>query len=215
MSVYPVKTPKIVPRIFKKYHWKIPNANNEVFLTFDDGPTPEITEFVLEILNKHNIKAGFFVVGNQAKQYPELLQKIFNEGHSIGNHTFTHLHGWKHLYKKYLHEIIRTHNLLREILHTNIRFFRPPYGKFSYFVRNHLLMNYEVIMWDILVGDFDKNCSPEKCVKNVTKNLENGSIIVLHDSLKCKQKLKEVLEPIILEIKKQNYNFGNLKCYFS
>ncbi len=213
MGIYTVKTPKLVSKVFRNYFWKMPTEKKEVFLTFDDGPTPGVSDKTLKILDKYNIKATFFVVGNQVRKYPTLLKEIEAQKHTIGNHTYSHLNGWKHMYKKYKEEIFKTHILIKSIINKEIQYFRPPYGKFSYFVRNYLLRHYKIIMWDVLAGDFDPNLTEKDIIKNVVKNVEKGSIIVLHDSLKCKKKLLHTLEPIIENILEQGFSFGEIPNY--
>ncbi len=181
-----VKTHRFVKWIFPNYVWDIPNKENKVFLTFDDGPTPEITEWTLAQLRKFDVKATFFCIGNNIQKHPDIFQKVVEEGHSIGNHTFNHLKGWSTSNQRYIE------NVKKCDLHTNL--FRPPYGKIkpsqSVILRK---MGFKIIMWDIVTYDFNNNISPEKCLENVLKNVQSGSIIVFHDSVKASTNLKYAL----------------------
>lgn len=198
-----VKINRFIRMVFPNYIWKIPNDENKVFLTFDDGPTPEITEWVLEQLKTYNAKATFFCIGDNIQKHPELFQKSICEGHAIGNHTFNHLNGWDTSTAEYLKNVafceseIRSHNSE----HGNL--FRPPYGKLKKSQSKILRESgYKVIMWDVLSRDYDATITPEKCLDNVLKNVESGSIIIFHDSKKAAQNLKYVL-PRTLEFLKE------------
>lgn len=189
------KTNYFVKRIFPKYVWDIPNRENKVFLTFDDGPTPEITEWTLEQLKQYNAKATFFCIGNNVEKHPEIYQKVIEAGHSIGNHTFNHLKGWKTSTQDYLENV--------KICSIESQLFRPPYGKIkpsqSRILRQ---LGFKIIMWDIISYDFDANTSEEKCLENVLNNVESGSIIVFHDSVKAERNMKYTL-PKTLEFLKE------------
>ena len=205
MKGYVVKTPKFVQRIFPERIWAFPvSSKNEVYLTFDDGPIPEITPWVLDQLKKHNAKATFFCIGDNVKKYPEVFQSVIYEGHSVGNHTFHHLSGWKTEAKKYIENVQLAETELLKLQNsqsnaTPTKLFRPPYGRMtsrqSKMVRD---LGYQIIMWDVLSGDFDAKISEEKCFQNVSENLAPGSIVVFHDSLKAENNLRFCL-PKILE----------------
>ncbi|MFN7675002.1 polysaccharide deacetylase family protein [Flavobacterium sp.] len=196
-----VKTNRIIKWIFPNYVWNIPNDEQKVFLTFDDGPTPEITEWVLEQLKKYNAKATFFCIGNNIEKYPEIFQKTIAEGHAIGNHTFDHLNGWKTSTEEYIEnaKLYETQN--PKLVTRNL--FRPPYGKIkpsqSKILRK---LGYKIIMWDVLSRDYDQSISAAQCLENVLSNIETGSIIVFHDSVKAEHNLKYVL-PKTLEFLKE------------
>ncbi|MES2411641.1 MAG: polysaccharide deacetylase family protein [Bacteroidota bacterium] len=195
-----VKTNYFVKRIFPNYIWDIPNNENKVFLTFDDGPTPEITEWTLAQLKKYEAKATFFCIGNNIEKHPGIFQKVIREGHTIGNHTFDHLKGWQTNTDDYIENVKHCQfNIQNSIFNT---LFRPPYGKIkpsqSRILRK---LGYKIIMWDVLSYDFDQTITPEKCLNNVLKNIQSGSIIVFHDSIKAEQNLKYVL-PKTLEFLK-------------
>lgn len=183
--------------------WNIPNHEKKVYLTFDDGPTPEITEWTLEQLKKYEAKATFFCIGNNIKKHPGIFQKVIQEGHQIGNHTFNHLKGWKTTTDNYVENValcqsqFTIHHLPFTIL------LRPPYGKIKLSQSKKLrALGYKIIMWDIISYDFDTETSKEKCLENVLKNVESGSIIVFHDSVKAAPNLKYAL-PKTLEFLKE------------
>ncbi|HKO75723.1 MAG TPA: polysaccharide deacetylase family protein [Flavobacterium sp.] len=189
---------------------------NKIYLTFDDGPTPEITEWVLEQLKKHQAKATFFCIGKNINSHKDIFFKIIDEGHSIGNHTYNHLKGWITSTEDYLDNIalckseinnaspVRySSGLNSAICNLQSLLFRPPYGKIrkSQSKKLHQL-GYKIIMWDVLSADFDQTITPEKCLENVLQNVQSGSIIVFHDSLKAFKNLEYTL-PRSLEILKQ------------
>lgn len=209
---YWIKTYSFIKKIFSKYIWDIPNTDNKVYLTFDDGPIPEITEWVLEELKKYNATATFFCIGNNIEKHPEIFKKVIHEGHAIGNHTFNHLNGWKTTTENYIQnvELCETANrkLSRGFGTEHSKLFRPPYGKIksSQFKRLKQL-GYKIVMWDILSADFDPSVSPEQCLKNVISNVESGSIIIFHDSLKASKNLKYTLPKTLEFLKEKGFKF--------
>jgi peptidoglycan/xylan/chitin deacetylase (PgdA/CDA1 family) len=193
MSIW-VKTNWIVKNVFSKYLWSIPNNEKKVFLTFDDGPTPEITEWVLAELKKHNAKATFFCIGDNIKKHPEIFQKVLAENHSVGNHTFNHLKGWKTSTDDYVTnaKLCQSQFTIHNLPFINL--FRPPYGKIKLSQSRRLRkLGYNIIMWDVISFDFNQSISKEKCLDNVLKNVQSGSIVVFHDSKKAWQNLEYVL----------------------
>jgi peptidoglycan-N-acetylglucosamine deacetylase len=207
MSFYWIKTNALIKKILSNYVWDIPNAENKIYLTFDDGPTPEITEWVLEELKKYNAKATFFCIGDNVEKYPEIFKKIINEGHSIGNHTFNHLNGWRTSTAEYLENVNLCESSIlnlksnpsvseraKQILNLKSAIFRPPYGKIKLSQSRKLRqLGYKIIMWDVLSADFDSSISKEKCLDNVIKYTKSGSIIVFHDSTKAFPNLEYTL----------------------
>ena len=192
MSLW-IKTNRFVKTIFPKYVWDIPNHDKKVFLTFDDGPIPEVTEWTLAQLKKHNAKATFFCIGNNIEKHPEVFKKVIENGHAIGNHTFNHLKGWKTSLEDYIENTRLCHSQFT-IHHSSTNLFRPPYGKIKPSQSKALRkLGYKIIMWNIISMDFDQTISPEKCLDNVLKNIESGSIIVFHDSIKAWKNLEYVL----------------------
>lgn len=197
------KTNFLVKLLLPNYIWRIPNNERKVYITFDDGPTAEITEWVLSELKKYNAKATFFCIGTNLEKYPNIFQKILRECHSIGNHTFNHVNGWKTNSSSYLENVKQCEiQILKATLSQKL--FRPPYGKIKLSQSKILRkFGYKIIMWDILTYDFDKTITPEKCLETLLKNIESGSVIVFHDSKKAEQNLKYVL-PRTLEFLKEN-----------
>jgi peptidoglycan/xylan/chitin deacetylase (PgdA/CDA1 family) len=208
MKFYWVKTNKLIKILFSKWIWDIPNTKKVVYLTFDDGPTPEVTSWVLDELNKYNFKATFFCIGDNIRKYPVIFKKIISEGHAVGNHTFNHLNGWKTSTQNYIDNT----ELCQEIIDKNMQYnsdskiFRPPYGKIKTAQSRALLkMGYKIIMWDVLSADFDGKITNEECLNNVIMNLQPGSIIVFHDSIKAFEKLKYVLPATLQYLQDNNY----------
>lgn len=207
-----IKVPKIIKLIFFNQVWNIPNTENTIYLTFDDGPTPEITERVLEILDNHHIKATFFCIGDNVRKHPEIVQKIISKQHSAGNHTYSHLKGWKTKTKTYISNTEACEIKLNSLFKIrNSKLFRPPYGKItpwqSYKLRK---LGYKIIMWDVLSKDYDASISAEKCYENVIKNVSSGSIIVFHDSNKAKENVLNSLEKTIETLKSKGFKFEKI-----
>mgnify|MGYP006177293805 CR=1 FL=1 len=197
------KTHKFISYLFPKYVWKIPNSNNKVFLTFDDGPIPDVTEWVLDLLKKENIKATFFCIGENIQKHPKIFERIKAEGHIVGNHTFNHLNGWKTKRNDYL----KNFNLCEKEINTS-NLFRPPYGKITPLQAKSILkMGNKIVMWDVLSYDFDNKISPQKCLNNIVKNTESGSIIVFHDSLKAEHNLRYALPKTVKHLKEKGFEF--------
>ncbi len=174
-------------KFYPSLTWKIPAQQNEIFLTFDDGPHPTITPFVLDVLKQYNMKATFFCIGKNVRKYPDIYKQILLEGHRVGNHTMAHLNGWNTGDAVYLNDVL----VAKEFIDSNL--FRPPYGRISKFQIQQLLPVFDIVMWDVISGDFDTGLSPERCLQNVVLNTEPGSIIVFHDSEKAFPRLKHAL----------------------
>jgi len=182
MRLYFIKTPRILKQLFAKYTWSFFTNKKEIYLTFDDGPIPQVTEFVLDQLHNFNAKATFFCIGDNIRKHPAVFSRIVNEGHSVGNHTFNHLNSWKSSNTAYIENISKCESLLPD---QKTKLFRPPYGKIKRKQAKQLLASdYKIIMWDVLSADFDSSITKEKCLQNVLENAQNGSIIVFHDSIK-------------------------------
>jgi peptidoglycan-N-acetylglucosamine deacetylase len=200
--MYFIHTPKIIRRLFSpELVWEIPNRENKVFLTFDDGPIPEVTPEVLQILNKYNVKATFFCVGDNVRKHPEICKMILDQGHQVGNHSFAHLNGSKTKDPVYIESVAKASHWIDSGL------FRPPYGRIKRSQVEKLKRDYKIIMWTVLAGDFDVKYSPEDCLKNVLKYARSGSIIVFHDSLKAKSKVLFALPKVIEALLKQGLKF--------
>jgi peptidoglycan/xylan/chitin deacetylase (PgdA/CDA1 family) len=199
--MYLIKSPFWLQWLYSSLTWHKSRSAKCIYLTFDDGPIPDVTAFVLETLKTFEAKATFFCIGDNVRKHPDIFQQVISEGHRIGNHTFNHLNGWKTEDQIYLDNVKQC----RELVNSNL--FRPPYGRGKKSQYSHLKPQYSIIMWDVLSGDFDTDLKPENCLKNVLKHTENGSIIVFHDSIKAFPRLEYTL-PRALEIwKKEGYEF--------
>ena len=210
MKTYLVKTPKFVHRLFPKRVWAFPSSKNSVYLTFDDGPIPEVTPWVLEVLKKYKAKATFFCIGDNVNKHANVFQQIIEEGHSIGNHTYHHLNGWKTKTGDYIHNCEKCEDSLNRVQDDKVKInnlFRPPFGKLTLKQSKTLQKKgFHIIMWDVLSADFDTKISNKKCLENVIKNIQPGSIVVFHDSLKSYEKLRYVLPKVLDFIKINNIN---------
>ena len=173
--------------------WEINEKPNAVYLTFDDGPTPDVTPWVLDKLRKHNAKATFFALGRNVDHNPDIFQQILDEGHSVGNHTYSHLKGWGSSNKSYFEDIELAQRLMM-----GSKLFRPPYGRIKPSQVTELMKSYRIIMWSVLSVDYNRRVPGDRCVKNVMENVKPGSIIVFHDSAKARKNLYHAL-PIVLE----------------
>lgn len=205
--MYLTKTPSFVQSLFPNYIWKIDTLEKKIFLTFDDGPIPEVTPLVLDILEDANAKATFFCVGDNVKKYPDIFDRIKAEGHSIGSHTFNHLNGWNTDNIAYFHNVREAASLTKSEL------FRPPYGRLKPKQSQFLLRHYKIIMWDVLSADFDQNISPESCLNNVLNNAAEGSIVVFHDSLKAKENMLYALPRTLEYFSNHGFVFSELTTH--
>ncbi len=207
---YFVKTPWWLKKIYPHRLWNVDTKEKVIYLTFDDGPHPFATPFVLDELKKYNAKATFFCIGKNLIDYPVTYKRILDEGHSTGNHTQNHLNGWKTTTDTYLADVTEA----SKHIHSNL--FRPPFGRISSLQAKGIKdamknKSSKIVMWDVLSGDFDESLSKEKCLKNVTDKTTNGSIVVFHDSEKAFPLLKHVL-PVVLEFfAKSGYRFGKIE----
>ncbi len=205
--MYFVKTPWLLKQFYPNLLWNKNRDSKIIYLTFDDGPIPIVTPFVLKILKKYNAKATFFCIGDNIQKHPDIFLSVKEDGHTIGNHTFNHLKGWKtedDVYVKNMHGC-------QELTQTNL--FRPPYGrikKSQVRALKSLYPDLNIVMWDVLSGDFDMGLEPDACLKNVTKHSENGSIVVFHDSLKAFNRLEYLLPRALEYWRNEGYEFGIL-----
>lgn len=202
--MYLSKTPGFLQKLFPHFTWKIPNAKGKIYLSFDDGPIPEVTPWVLDELSSHNAKASFFCVGENVDKNPELYKRILEEGHTIGSHTQNHLMGW---HTDNLNYLLNVRKCAQKV---NSTLFRPPYGRMTRSQANFLQRHYKIVMWDVLSGDFDDKISSEKCLQNVLGSAMDGSIVVFHDSLKAEEKLRFVLPKVLDYYSERGYSFENL-----
>lgn len=201
--MYLSKSPGILRSLTRKnLTWDFPGRPGEVFLTFDDGPVPEITPRVLEILDQYQAKATFFCVGENVSKHPVVYRQVIDAGHSTGNHTFHHLSGWKTSLEDYLYDIDRCNQLV------NSRLFRPPYGRIKPSHIKSIKPAYHIIMWSALSGDFDRETSPENVLQNAIQNTTDGSIVVFHDSLKAADRLFYALPRFLEHFIGKGYRFS-------
>lgn len=199
-----VKSPKVFETLYPSATWKFPSKEKELYLTFDDGPHPVITPWVLNKLKEYKAKATFFCIGRNVERYPEIFMEIKRQGHSVGNHTYSHLNGWKTSNKHYYEDV----DLASQFIDSKL--FRPPYGKIRPLQLQHLKKEYLIIMWDILSKDYSMSTSPEDCYKNVSDYAQRGSVIVFHDSKKAEKNMKYSLSMLLDEMEKKNYRGKNI-----
>ena len=205
-----IKTPEIAGRIFPNFFWRAQVAQPEVYLTFDDGPNPEITPWALDQLAACDAKATFFLVGANVERYPEIVKRIAAEGHAIGNHTHTHVSGWKESSGSYLEQIYKTDAAIKNVLGYAPELFRPPYGRLNLLASKRIQRTHKIVMWDVLARDFDPEIDAETCVNNVLRNYAPGSAIVLHDSAKCADMLRAALPVLLDAFQKANVRLSPL-----
>lgn len=198
------RIPYLIKKIYYSLIWDLNNGKREIFLTFDDGPTPSVTPRVLDILDSYNAKATFFCIGRNVDRFPRIYNQILKKGHAVGNHTYSHLKGWKINNREYFADIELAGSLIKSNL------FRPPYGKIKRTQLKYLRNYYNIIMWDIMSMDFNEKPSNEKCLSNVIKNVRPGSIIVFHDSTKASEKLYYTLPKVLDILGKKNYCFNKI-----
>ena len=216
MKPYWIKTNRIIKMLFSNFIWDIPNKENKIYLTFDDGPTPEITNWVLNQLEQYNAKATFFCIGKNIAAHPEIFNRIIQKGHSTGNHTYNHLNGWKTTTDEYLENLKLCETAISnqkseinpEASGLKSKIFRPPYGKIKSAQAKKLRQKgYKIIMWDVLSADFDPKISKEECLNNVLSNTVSGSIIVFHDSVKAFNNLEYVLPKVLRHLAENHFSF--------
>lgn len=203
---YLTKTPFFLPWLYPGLVWKKKSGSNHLYLTFDDGPVPEATEWILQILAARKIKATFFCVGDNVKKYPEIFHQLIDGGHSIGNHTFNHLNGWKINLYEYVENVNKCNEELKKF-GIESPLFRPPYGKIKRAQVDVLKRKFNIVMWDVLSGDFDFKITSEKCLKRTIKATTDGSIIVFHDNKKSLDNLRKVLPAYIDHFLAKGYKF--------
>lgn len=197
-----IEQPSIFLRwIYPRALWRMNRHEKAVYLTFDDGPIPEATPFVLDILDHFQIKATFFMVGDNVRKHPDIFRMVVERGHRIGNHTYNHIGGFKYLSKNYLANADKAN----ETLHTDL--FRPPHGWMRWIQYLLLRKKYRIVMWDLVTRDYSKRVTAEDVFYNVKKYTRNGSIITFHDSLKSIEKLRTALPQSIQWLKEQGYTF--------
>lgn len=208
------RTPFFLPWLYPELVWKANTQEKKIFLTFDDGPVPGPTEFVLETLEKFKATATFFCIGDNVRKHPDVFAKIVEAGHSIGNHTFNHLKGWNYSTQEYIRNVELCANQFKlcsiQFLESNNRtLFRPPYGRIK---RNQInaLTGYQIIMWDVLTHDYAKSYSPERCLTGSINATRPGSIVVFHDSVKAERNMKYTLPRYLEYFSDKGFSFEAL-----
>lgn len=221
MTLIPIKTPLVVKKMFPNYIWNMATTEKVIYLTFDDGPTPEITNWTLQVLKEHNAKATFFCIGNNVEKHPDIFNNILKDNHAIGNHTYNHLKGWKTKTKDYINNVGLCEAIIKsQIPNSSIvnqqsliaNIIRPPYGQIKSKQGKKLIaLGYKIIMWDILSFDWDKKVTKEQCLENVLNKTVNGSIVVFHDSLKASKNMMYALPKVLDYFSKLGYQFKALE----
>lgn len=189
--MYLVKNPSLLKRVFPSLLWKVKTKEKDLYLTFDDGPHPTITPWVLDTLDQFNAKATFFCLGKNVELYPKIYEDILRRGHKVGNHTHDHFNGWKTAAQAYEDNTKKASSLINSAL------FRPPYGRIKSSQIRRLKKDYKIVMWTVISGDFDQNLLPEECLNNVVQNTDKGNIIVFHDSEKAERNMKYALPRLL------------------
>ncbi len=190
--MYPVRPPALLRPLLPGATWAMPADGREVYLTFDDGPEPQVTPWVLDRLARAGARASFFCIGRNAARHPAIMQRTRAEGHAIGNHTWDHANGWRTGHIAYLRQVLRCQPL------TGTTLFRPPYGRITPGQARALSRRFRLVMWDVLSGDFDTAIGPHRCARNVLDHVRPGSIVVFHDSRKAWPRLRQAL-PVVLD----------------
>jgi peptidoglycan/xylan/chitin deacetylase (PgdA/CDA1 family) len=209
---FPVKIPILFKRLFPNYVWGFSSKDKTIYLTFDDGPTAEITLWILNLLKQYNAKATFFCIGENIEKHPKVFNTILNEGHTIGNHTQNHINGWRTGTKTYLENTEKAQKTITSTIAKNNtvtqKLFRPPYGKIRPSqAKSLILLDYKIIMWSVVTYDWEENLSKEKCFKNAINKTKPGEIIVFHDSLKASENMKYALPKTLEYFSKKGYEF--------
>jgi len=205
------KTPALLKKLLPGYTWHRDTQAHEIYLTFDDGPVPEVTPWVLNQLKKHEAKATFFCVGDNLVKYPEIAKQVLAQGHVLANHTYNHLKGWRTPLSEYLQNVAQCQTELNKLQPQRSRpLFRPPYGRIGSRQSAQLRGKYELVMWDVLSNDYDNSLSPEICLQNTLKHTQSGSIIVFHDSQKARRNLMYALPRLLEHFCRIGYSFKTL-----
>jgi len=200
-----IKKEHLAAKIFKDFIWHFAGQEKELYLTFDDGPTPEVTPWVLETLSNYNAKATFFCIGENVMNNAEIYERLIAEGHAVGNHSFSHLKGWITSNKDYIDDVKKASEFINSDL------FRPPYGRIKPSQSFELKKNYNLIMWDVLTKDYDDEVNAQKCYDFVINHSEGGSIIVFHDTVKAQKNLQYVLPKILDYYSEKEFVFKSIE----
>lgn len=220
MIPLPVRVPALIKWLHPNWYvWDKPKNSQTVYLTFDDGPIPEVTPWVLDTLSENNIKATFFCIGENVQKYPDLFKRIVQEGHQVGNHTYNHLKGWKTDTPTYIENTLLAQSVIENTLKDGIlsdetsitKLFRPPYGKIKKRqARKLTTQGFEIIMYRVVAYDWDPKISREQCLHNITKHTKGGDLVVFHDSIKAFKNLKYTLPKAITFLREKGHTFARL-----
>jgi peptidoglycan/xylan/chitin deacetylase (PgdA/CDA1 family) len=207
MKKYVVKIPFFVPYFYPKRLWHFSRKEKTMYLTFDDGPIPKVTPWVLNELKKYNARATFFCIGKNIDENPGIFKQLTLEGHTVGNHTYNHLNGKITSEVAYMADVDKA----QKLFDGNSVLFRPPYGKLdSKKARKLQKKGFKIVMWDVLSADFDQAISKEKCLENVLKNAGNGSIVIFHDSIKAAENLRYALPKVLAHFSEKGFTFKGI-----
>lgn len=198
-------TPRFIMKWFKNLEWHQSRTEKAIYITFDDGPTPDLTLKVLDILEAFDAKATFFCLGRNVERHPEIFREIIDRGHAAGNHTYSHLKGWKNSTKTYIQDV----NLAQLLIQSKL--FRPPYGRFRRPQSRYLARYYRIIMWDVLSHDYNQSIPKKMCLRNVIRSTRKGSIVVFHDSLKASDTMLYVLPKFLEHFKQKGFTFRKIE----
>jgi len=206
------RTPGLLPLLYPSLTWRMADTSQTLYLTFDDGPVPGPTEFVIDTLNQYNAGATFFCIGDNVRKHPDIFRKLLTRGHAVANHTFNHVNGWKTNRTDYLQNIKQCQEEMSQYTtnaSTTRPLFRPPYGRIT---RSQIkaLPDFQIIMWDVLSVDYDRNLSAERCLKNTIHAIRPGSIIVFHDSLKAEKNMSYALPRVLDHFVNRGFQFKTL-----
>lgn len=196
--------PRFLRPLFGKLTWRVKTDSKLIYLTFDDGPVPEVTPQVLDILDEYGWKATFFCVGDNVRKYPEVYQEVLRRGHRVGNHSFNHIRGYRYSVEEYVA------NVQKASAYIESRLFRPPHGRITFSQIKALKEDYDIVMWDVITYDYDKKKKPEQITRTVRNYLRKGSIVVFHDSIKAKDNVLTVLPQALAHWKEKGYSYGLL-----
>jgi len=198
--------PRFLRPLFGKLTWRVKTKSKLIYLTFDDGPVPEVTPQVLDILDEYGWKATFFCVGDNVRKYPEVYQEVLRRGHRVGNHSFNHIRGYRYPVEDYVD------NVKKASVYIESRLFRPPHGRITFSQIKALKEDYDIVMWDVITFDYDRKKKPEQIMQTLRRYLRRGSVVVFHDSIKAKENVLTVLPQALAYWKEKGYSFGLLQC---
>ncbi len=206
MNFFLHRSPFWLQWILSDYTWRIDTSEKIIYLTFDDGPIPVVTEYVMGVLESFNAEATFFCIGDNVRKHPDIFEELKRRGHSIGNHTYNHLNGWKTADDVYLDNFLRC----QDILQTDTRLFRPPYGRIRKAQYRLLPKDTRVMMWDVLTGDFSQDVLPGQALNSAIRLSRPGTIMLLHDSIKAEKKMSYILPRVLEHFSEKGYRFEAL-----